>query len=117
MNNLKKCRERKNFTVEEVSERIGVSKTAIYNIESGVNNPSIDNLIRLAELYNVSIDYLLGRTNFEDFKTQYEYLQNLDEDELYKKLDSLSIDRWVTKDGTIYSKLNGEWFVTIKDKQ
>ena len=116
MNNLKKCRERKNFTVEEVSERIGISKTAIYNIESGVNNPSMDNLVRLAELYNVSIDYLFGRTNFEDFTTQYKYLQNLDGDELYKKLDSLNIDRWVTKDGTIHSKLNGEWFVTIKDR-
>mgnify|MGYP004507005497 CR=1 FL=1 len=115
MNNLKKCRERKNFTVEEVSERIGISKTAIYNIESGANNPSIDNLIRLAELYNVSIDYLLGRTNFEDFTMQYEYLQNLDEDELYKELDFLGIDRWATKDGTIHSKLNGEWFVIVKD--
>lgn len=74
-NNLKICRKNKRMTTKEVSEKICVSKQAIYNIETGVSNPSVDTLMKLAELYNVSTDYLLGPTNFENFKSQYEHLQ------------------------------------------
>lgn len=115
MNNFKECRERKNLTVEEVSEKLGISNTAIYNIEKGKNSPSVDNLVQLAELYEVSIDYLLGRIRFNNFAVQYEYLQALDEDDLCKELDLLHIDEFTTKDWKTYSKINGEWFITIKD--
>lgn len=73
-NNLKICRENKRMTAKEVSEKIGVSKQAVYNMETGASNPSVDTLIKLAELYNVSADFLLGLTSFENFKSQYEYL-------------------------------------------
>ena len=67
-NNLKICRENKRMTAKEVSEKIGVSKQAIYNMETGASNPSVDTLMKLVKLYNVSADYLLGLTNFENFK-------------------------------------------------
>lgn len=114
MNNFKECRKINNLTVEDVSEKLGISKTAIYNIENGINNPSIDNLVQLAKLYKVSIDYLLGNTRFKNFAEQYEYLQTLEEDKLFKELDLLYIDEFITKDWKTYSKLNGEWFLTIR---
>ena len=114
MNNYKKCREIKNLTVKEVSKKLGISKTAIYNIEKGKISPSVDNLVQFAELYEVSIDYLLGRTRFKNFAVQYEYLQALDEDYLCKELDLFHIDEFTTKDLETYSKLNGEWFLTIQ---
>lgn len=114
MNNFKKCRENKQLTVEEVGRKIGISKTAIYNIENRINNPSVDNLVQFAKLYEVSIDYLLGNTRFKNFAEQYEYLQTLEEDELFKELDSLHIEEFATKDWKTYSKLNGEWFLTIR---
>ena len=55
-NNLKICRENKNMTAKEVSEKIGVTKQAIYNMENGTNHPSVEVLIKLSELYNVSTD-------------------------------------------------------------
>ena len=88
-NNLKICRENKRMTAKEVSEKIGVSKQAIYNMEAGASNPSVDTLIKLAELYNVSTDYLIGLTNFENLKSQYEYLQSLEGNELFAVLDAL----------------------------
>lgn len=114
INNLKICRENKNMTAKEVSEKIDVSKQAIYNMEAGMSNPSVDTLMKLAELYNVSTDYLLGLTSFENFKSQYEYLQSLEGDELFAALDSLNIDKWMTKDGEEYSKLNDGWYVAIR---
>ena len=115
INNLKICRENKSMSAKEVSEKIGVSKQAIYNMESGMSNPSVDTLIKLAELYNVSTDYLLGLTSFESFKSQYEYLQSLEGDELFAALDSLNIDKWMTKDGDEYSKLDDGWYVAIRN--
>ncbi len=115
INNLKICRENKRMTAKEVSEKIGVSKQAIYNMETGASNPSVDTLIKLAELYSASTDYLLGLTRFENFKAQYEYLQSLEGDELFAALDSLNINKWMTKDSEEYSKLDDGWYVAIRN--
>ena len=114
-NNLKICRENKRMTAKEVSEKIGVSKQAVYNMEAGVSNPSVDTLIKLAELYNVGTDYLLGLTSFENFKFQYEYLQSLEGNELFAALDALHINKWMTEDGEEYSKLDDGWYVAIRN--
>ena len=115
INNLKICRENKRMTAKEVSEKIGVSKQAIYNMETGASNPSVDTLMKLVKLYNVSADYLLGLTNFENFKSQYEHLQSLEGDELFAALDALHINKWMTKDGEEYSKLDDGWYVVIRN--
>ena len=113
-NNLKICRENKNMTAKEVSEKIGVTKQAV-NMEAGKSNPSVDTLMKLAELYNVSTDYLLGLINFENFKSQYEHLQSLEGDELFAALDALHINKWMTEDGEEYSKLDDGWYVAIRN--
>lgn len=115
INNLKICRENKRMTAKEVSEKIGVSKQAIYNMETGASNPSVDTLMKLVKLYNVSADYLLGLTNFENFKSQYEHLQSLEGDELFAALDALHINKWMTEDGEEYSKLDDGWYVVIRN--
>lgn len=112
-NNLKICRENKNMTAKEVSKKIGVTKQAVYNMETGKSNPSVDTLMKFAKLYSVSVDYLLGLTNFENFKSQYEHLQSLEGDELFAALDALSINKW-TKNGEEYSKLDDGWYVAIR---
>lgn len=113
-NNFKICRENKNMTAKEVGKKIGVSKQTIYCMENGTNNPSVDTLIKLAELYNVSTDYLLGLTKFENFKLQYEYLQSLNDDDMLDALDALNIDKWMTKDGEEYSKMSDGWYIAIR---
>lgn len=114
-NNFRKCRKNKRLTLDEVGKILGVTKTTIYKIEKGINNPSVKNLMRFAELYDTSIDYLLGRSKFTNFSNQYNFLQSLDKDKIFDELDSLNIDEWTTKDGDIYTKLNGEWFITVKN--
>lgn len=42
---------------------VGVNKSAISAYENGLRQPSYDVLIRLANLYSVTTDYLLGRRN------------------------------------------------------
>ncbi|AIK35584.1 XRE family transcriptional regulator [Bacillus pseudomycoides] len=56
---LKKFRESKNFSQEDVARKVGVTRQAVYKWESNKSYPDIDNLILLSELYEVTIDELI----------------------------------------------------------
>lgn len=58
-NKLKNLRLNKNLTQVDVADRIGVSKSRISSYELNVNEPSLDILVKLAALYNISLDSLL----------------------------------------------------------
>lgn len=60
--NLKKYRKKKNYTQSDLAEFLHYGYTAIANYESGRNEPSFDDLMRLAEALEVSIDSLLGQS-------------------------------------------------------
>ena len=63
LNNLKVIRELKNYTQTKVSVHMEVSQETISSWEVGRTMPTIPNLVKLADYYNCSIDYLLGRTD------------------------------------------------------
>ncbi|CDN39351.1 helix-turn-helix domain-containing protein [Bacillus thuringiensis] len=56
---LKKFRELKSFSQEDVARKVGVTRQAVYKWESNKSYPDIDNLILLSELYEVTIDELI----------------------------------------------------------
>ncbi|MED0973502.1 helix-turn-helix transcriptional regulator [Bacillus paramycoides] len=56
---LKKFRESKSFSQEDVARKVGVTRQAVYKWESNKSYPDIDNLILLSELYEVTIDELI----------------------------------------------------------
>lgn len=60
---LKKLRMTRNLNQKEVAEAIGVSVGMVSKYESGLKNPSVDTLTKLADYYNVSIDFLKGNEN------------------------------------------------------
>lgn len=60
---LKKSRERKGYTQQSIAKKLGVTNGAISGYERDYRDPDTDILTQMAELYEVSIDYLLGRTN------------------------------------------------------
>ena len=59
--NLKAYRKAKKVTQQELSEALGYGYTAIANYESGRNEPSLQDLVRIADFFDVSVDSLLGR--------------------------------------------------------
>lgn len=59
--NLKKFRKDNHVSQKTLSEHLGYGGTAIANYESGRNEPSIDDLIKIADFFGISMDYLLGR--------------------------------------------------------
>ena len=60
---LRDLRLKNNLRQEQVAKLVGVNPNAISTYENDTRQPSFEILIRLANLYRVTTDYLLGRTD------------------------------------------------------
>ena len=60
---LKQLRTEAGYSQHELAIKVGISYGAVGNYESGVRKPRYETLEALADLFNVEIDYLLGKTN------------------------------------------------------
>jgi len=81
MNNMKKIRESLQLTQVKVANDLKLSRQVYNFYENGKRNPDMQTLIKIADYYGVSIDYLLGRTNV--IKPE-----NIDENDLLAKLNT-----------------------------
>lgn len=59
LNNLKIFRKKSGYTQEQIAEKIGVSRQAIAKWESGDAMPDVENIIALADVYEVTVDSLV----------------------------------------------------------
>lgn len=57
------CTYRKllNLTQEELSNKLGGSKNLVSNYENGISTPDIYTLVKLADIFDITIDELVGR--------------------------------------------------------
>lgn len=62
-NNLRLLRKKAGYTQIAVQMKTGIEQALLSKYENGERVPPTETLIRLAEFYNVSIDYLLCRTD------------------------------------------------------
>jgi len=60
--NLKRLRLLRQFTQEDVAEKIDVSRQAVAKWESEETSPDLDSLISLAKLYDVTVDNLINHS-------------------------------------------------------
>lgn len=98
--------QRNDISAYKLSKETGISQGLISDYKNGVKKPTIDNLIKIADFFKCSIDFLLGRTGTdereikiissfrsvnEDGKAailqQVEYISN---DERYKKFEDVA---------------------------
>lgn len=63
LSRIKELRTEKGLTLIEMSNQLGIGKATINNYELGRSEPNISTLIKLAEYFDVSIDYLVGRSD------------------------------------------------------
>lgn len=61
MNNIKQLREAAGMKQSELADRMNVRPPTVFKWENGMANPTIANLIQLAEVFGVSLDELVGR--------------------------------------------------------
>ncbi len=60
---LKECRKEKGFTQNQVAIYCDITEKTYQNYELMTREPKIEILIRIADLFETTIDYLVGRTN------------------------------------------------------
>ena len=77
---LKKLRKDAGLTQVDVAEKLGISQPAYASWERGVKKPTQENLVKIAQILNVSIDYLVGNSE--------EKLDELDNIELLFRMNS-----------------------------
>jgi transcriptional regulator with XRE-family HTH domain len=60
---LRLLREESNLTVEQLAEKLDIVKQTISKYENNQREPKYETLVKIAEIFNVSLDYLFGRTD------------------------------------------------------
>lgn len=60
---IKELRVEKEFTQDQLSKKLGISQRAYSHFETGTRGIPIEVLIKLADIYRVSLDYLVGRSD------------------------------------------------------
>lgn len=59
---LKDLRRQAGLTQVDVAEKLGISQPAYASWERGVKKPTQENLVKIAQILNVSVDYLVGNS-------------------------------------------------------
>lgn len=81
---IKAAREASGYSQEKFAEKVGLSIQHVSNLERGVAGPSIDVVIKMCKVLNVSCDYLLlGRSSSRDVSKVESRLTDLTPDQLF----------------------------------
>lgn len=81
-NIFKSLRQSSGYTQQELSEKLGISRSTIGMYETGAREPDFETLEIIADFFNVDIDYLIGRTNQTTVLPESSYYFNADAREM-----------------------------------
>ena len=69
--NIKMLRKQKHLTQKELADMLGYGYTAISNYENGRNEPSIKDLIKISDIFGISVDELIGHNKLYNANTNF----------------------------------------------
>ena len=61
---LRELRIQSKMTQREIATYLGITQPSYIRYENGKSEPTLECLVKIADLYDVSVDYLLGRSNY-----------------------------------------------------
>ncbi|MCM1286645.1 MAG: XRE family transcriptional regulator [Bacteroides sp.] len=70
MNRIKLLRSEKNISMSQASKELRIPYTTYVNYEKGEREPNSEMLVKLANYFQVSVDYLIGRTDLRNSNTK-----------------------------------------------
>ncbi|WP_066367278.1 helix-turn-helix domain-containing protein [Neobacillus fumarioli] len=62
---LYELRKKRKWSLQETADQLGIAKSTYAGYESGYREPSLQSLSQIADLFETTVDYLLGRTDAE----------------------------------------------------
>lgn len=66
MKRIREEREKMSYTLQQLADILGIAQNTLHNYEHSKRFPNVEMLIKLADIFNCSIDYLVGRTDIRD---------------------------------------------------
>ncbi len=81
---IKELRNRNSISQKCLAKKMGVSSQTILNWENGIFEPKISQLIKLADIFDVTVDYLIDRKS--DVKTA---------SDIYNELSKISFEKFL----------------------
>ncbi len=88
---LRILRKNKGLNQSQLADKIGIARTTVSNYEQGVRFPKQNTLIKIAEFFEVSVDYLLGNEKDEEAKIILNVL-NLEDKICFEEINNIFLD-------------------------
>ena len=85
--NIQFFRKKESLSQEELAEKCKVSRQAVTKWEAGESTPSIEKLITLAEIYDVSLDELVGKAENNSYRKLMKLVKELAVEDIPKNED------------------------------
>lgn len=88
---LKQLRLENNMLQKELAEKIGVARSSVTKYELGTGEPNLETLLKLCDIFDCSLDYLLGRSEIKkatnNFVVAVDPSKNITIDDLNNLID------------------------------
>lgn len=95
---LKKLRKEGKLTQKDIATFLNISQPAYQQFESGKKKMNLETMEKLADYFNVSTDYLLGKTDFPDIDLEVDIDNAIDNSVAYDGTPITDNDREIIKD-------------------
>lgn len=86
---IRAARKRHDMKAEELAEQLGIAVESLWHIENGARRTSFQTLLNIADILDVSLDYLAGRTQSP---TEMLIKEQIDDDSLTDKQREMLLD-------------------------
>lgn len=91
MENLKILRKKRNLSQQRLADILHISQQSVYKYENDITSPDIETLIRMADFFETSVDYIIGHSEISDIiEPRNAHDLNADEEELIRLYRGLS---------------------------
>lgn len=94
---LKKLRKEGKLTQKDIATFLNISQPAYQQFESGKKKMNLETMEKLADFFNVSTDYLLGKTDFPDPELEVDIDNAIDNSVAYDGTPITDNDREIIK--------------------
>ena len=95
---LKKLRKKEKLTQKDIATFLNISQPAYQQFESGKKKMNLETMEKLADYFNVSIDYLLGKTDIPDLDLEIDIDNAINNSVAYDGKPITDNDREIIKD-------------------
>ncbi len=99
---IRNLRDSEDIQQVDFAKKIGVSNVVLSRYESGERRPDYDTLLKIAEYFDVTTDYLLGKSENRESNSNKEVVLSKDEKDIAKRIEDFKKDL-TSSDGLNFS--------------